>query len=242
MDNLKVLDANTAEGTITGSLPVGRYPVRATLPDGRVDMKTDTFRVFRAGVSKSVRLGTVTIQADTIGQVEDNTFVASGNVSINGFIHSDGDLNIVADSLPDNFDINSGNSPYLGENGKLEGNGKLYISYQQAKAVGESGGDLQKLASNTFAELAMNGKDYIVRNGLFSMDVNGTETEFTDTVYDFDVKIPNMAKIEVAKCTLYADRLQIDASTLDVGDIVDTVKQALSGGAPRQRSGKTVYL
>ncbi|MFR3483859.1 MAG: hypothetical protein ACLTXL_10420 [Clostridia bacterium] len=66
VDNLRVLDANTAEGTITGSLPVGRYPVRVTLPDGRVDMKTDTFRVFRAGVSKSVRLGTVTILADTI--------------------------------------------------------------------------------------------------------------------------------------------------------------------------------
>ena len=141
VDNLRVLDADTAEGTITGSLPVGRYPVRVTLPDGRADMKTDTFRVFRAGVSKSVRLGTVTILADTIGQVEDKTFVASGNVSINGFIHSDGDLNIVADSLPDNFDINSGNSPYPeGENGKLEGNGKLYISYQQAQAVGESGG------------------------------------------------------------------------------------------------------
>lgn len=241
VDNLRILDANTAEGTITGSLSVGRYPVRVTLPDGRVDMKTDAFRVFRAGVSKSVRLGTVTILADTIGQVEDNTFVASGNVSINGFIHSDGDLNIVTDSLPDNFDINSGNSPYLGENGTLEGNGKLYISYQQAKAVGESGGNLQKLASNTFAELVMNGKDYIVRNGRFSMDVNGTETEFTDTVYDFDVKIPNMAKIEVAKCTLYADRLQVDASTLDVGDIVDTVKQALSGGASAPSEAEKPY-
>lgn len=239
--DLRVTDANTATGTLRGDIPAGKYAVRVTLPDGRVDMKNEAFLVFRAGSTKSVRLGTTTILADNIGQIDDNTFWASGNVSINNFLHSAENLEIKADALPADFDINSSSSPYLGENGTISGDGKLYISYQQAKEVAEDGGAVQNVAANAFAELVMDGKDYIVKNGEFNVSVNGTTTEFTDSMYDFDVKIPNMAPIQVAKCTLYADRLQIDASTLDVSDIIDTVKTGLSGGAAAEKKASKPY-
>lgn len=240
LKDIRLVDSGTVKGTLEGTLAPGRYRLIATLSDGRTDRKDNGFSVFLAGTAQAVRLGSNTILADMIGQVGDDTFVASGNVSINGFIHSDADVLIKASALPDDFDIGSG-SCYMGDNGELAGNGKLYISYKQAEELAEKGGGLEQAAASVFAELVMNGRDYIVRNGKYSIGVNGIESDFTDTMYDHAVKIPNMAEIEVAKCTLYADRIQIDASKLSIDDIVDTVKTALAGGASAPSEASEAY-
>src|SRR5699024_10137908 len=121
--------------------------------------------VFRAGTAAGVRIGGTVIRADTIGQISEDTFVASGNVLINDFIHFSSNLEIKASSLPEDFVLDSGQTCYLGNSGTVSAAGKLYISYPRASEE-----------ENGYASMVLDGKDYVVREGDIEFEIQGMDT------------------------------------------------------------------
>lgn len=245
LTNVKVKDAGELTGTLKGGLTAGGYDVRAQLPDNRVDTLYSGFRVFRAGTVTSVQMGNVLIMADNIGVTGESgsrtELTASGNVSINGFLYSTGELTITPDNqlADENLSAVGQEALYLGASGSVEGSGKLYASYAQAVAAAENGNTLQQMVGHTFTENLFGGKDLVVRTGAFSMSVGESDTEFgtggytqaiSDELRDYSIKFPGFTEIGAAKVTLYTDRLQLDAEALDFGDIEDNLISALTGG------------
>lgn len=245
LTDIKVKSAGELTGKLRGNLTAGLYAVQVRLPDGRADTLYKGFRVFRAGTVSSMQMGNMFIMADNIGVTSESgsrtELTASGNVSINGFLYSTSELTITPnDQLADDDLSKAGQQAlYLGANGAVEGDGKLYASYAQAVKTAESGNSLQNMVGRTFAENIFQGRDLIVRNGTFSMDVGESDTDFgtggagqslSDELRDYSFKFPGFTEVSAAKVTLYADRLQLDAETLDFGAIEDNLVTALTGG------------
>ena len=245
LTDIRVKSDGELTGKLRGDLTAGLYPVRVHRPDGRAAALYKGFRVFRAGTVSSVQMGNMFIMADNIGVTSESgsrtELVASGNVSINGFLYSTSELTITPnDQLADDNLSQAGQKAlYLGSNGTVQGDGKLYVSYSQAVQTAESGNSLQNMVGRTFAENIFHGQDLIVRNGTFSMDVGESNTEFGDGGYgqalsdelrDYSFKFPGFTEVSAAKVTLYADRLQLDAEMLDFGAIEDNLVTALTGG------------
>lgn len=231
LTDVKLVDNVTATGVLKGNLTAGTYPVKVSLADGRVAIKKDGVLIFRAGTTTKVRIGATTITADSIGQTGDNTFVAMGNVLINGFIHCDAPLTITATDLPDNFDINAKDMVYLGQSGVLLGDGKLYISYGEVSTGSK--------AKQTFARLALGGKDYVVQKGEFRIGIDGTKTDFDRSLFNFNMQIPFLFSVEVAQMRLYADRIQVTIDELNPVDIIDSIKDGIGDNPLTNRKEKT---
>lgn len=245
LTNIKVKSAGELTGKLRGNLTAGLYAVQVRLPDGRADTLYKGFRVFRAGTVSSVQMGNLFIMADNIGVTSDSgsrtQLTASGNVSINGFLYSTSELTITPNQQLADDDLSKVGQKalYLGTNGSAEGDGKLYASYSQAVKTAEGGNILQNMIGHTFAENIFQGRDLIVRNGVFSMEVGESDTDFgtggygqalSDELRDYSFKFPGFTEVSAAKVTLYADRLQLDAETLDFGAIEDNLVTALTGG------------
>ncbi len=245
LDNVKVKSAGEVTGKLRGNLPAGVYTVKASLPDGRTVALYKGFRVFRAGTVSSIQIGNVFIMADNIGVTSNagspTQLTATGNVSVNGFLYSTSELTITPRSQLKDDDLSKvgQKTVYLGTSGSVEGDGKLYVSYAQAINTAENGNSLQNLVGHTFAENIFKGQDLIVRNGTFSMDVGESDTDFgpggagqavSQELRDYSIKFPGFTEISTAKVTLYADRLQLDAQTLDISAIEDNLVTALTGG------------
>ena len=128
--------------------------VQVRLPDGRMDSLYNGFRVFRAGTVSSVQMGNVTILADNIGITSEDgsrtKLAASGNVSVNGFLYSTGELTITPDQQLSDEDVAAAGQKalYLGASGSVDGDGKLYVSYAQTVATAEKGNSLATVFPN----------------------------------------------------------------------------------------------
>ncbi len=222
LTNVTIQDETTLTGELKGDLKEGQYTVYASLPDGKAAFANNRFFVTRHGTTKSVKLGDLNVEADQIGQVGDSNFVASGNVRINGFLHSDSQLTLTAYNLPSDFDIDSGKVVDLGDSGRIAGTGRLYISYAQSK------GD--DLLSQGFTALVMGGEDYVVRDGEYTIEVdgNGSDLDVPADDTEFALRIPGIANVKFASCTLTADRLQVEVNSINPkqiwGNIIDGVK------------------
>ncbi len=245
LTNVKVKSAGELTGKLRGNLTPGSYAVQVRLPDGRADTLYKGFRVFRAGTASSVQIGNMFILADNIGVTSDSgsrtQLTATGNVSINGFLYSTSELTITPDNQLADDDLSKAGQKavYLGPSGAVEGDGKLYASYAQAVETSGNGNSLQNMVGRTFAENIFQGRDLVIRSGVFSMDVGESDTDFgtggygqalNDELRDYSFKFPGFTEIGAAKVTLYADRLQLDAEALDFGDIEDNLVSALTGG------------
>lgn len=118
--------------------------MKARLPDGRADTLYKGFRVFRAGTVSSVQMGNLFILADNIGVTSESgsrtQLTASGNVSVNGFLYSTSELTITPNAQLDDDDLSKAGrkAVYLGSNGSVDGEGKLYASYAQAVKTAEA--------------------------------------------------------------------------------------------------------
>lgn len=245
LTDVKVKDAGELTGKLRGNLPAGVYAVKARLPDGRAVALYKGFRVFRAGTTTSVQMGNLFILADNIGVTSAagsrTQLTATGNVSVNGFLYSTSELTITPDAQLADDDLSKAGQKavYLGKSGDVEGNGKLYVSYSQAVDTAQSGNGLQNMVGRSFAENIFKGQDLVVRNGPFSMDVGESDTDFgaggsgqavSEELRDYSFKFPGFTEVAGAKVTLYADRLQLDAESLDISAIEDNLVTALTGG------------
>ncbi len=215
LQDVRVTDENTATGVLKGSLAAGSYAVRASYPDGRIAVKNEAFYVFRAGVTTGVRIGSTIIKADSIGQISDTGFVASGNVLINDFLHYSGTLEITAAELPEELTLQAGQTAYLGNSGTVEGNGLLYISYAQA--------DGEK---KNFANLVMGGKNYEVINGEFEFDISGSDTSMDQS---WELTIPGITNVTVGEISLETDGLKVHIDELNPKKIYESIKDGLTG-------------
>lgn len=99
LTDIQVADKTSLTGKLNGELTAGIYDVKVKTTDGRLVVGKSLFKVFKAGTTTSIRLGDMTITADAIGQTADDRLAASGNVMINGFVHSSGDMEIIVDDM-----------------------------------------------------------------------------------------------------------------------------------------------
>ncbi len=223
LQNVQVTDDSTLMGTLKGSMSAGSYSVRAQYPDGRIGVRNKAFYVFRAGVTTGVRIGGTIIKADSIGQISDNQFVASGNVLINDFLHYDSSLEIRAAELPQDMKLEANQTAYLGNSGQVSGNGTLYISYAQA-----DGGEGK---NQSFANLVMGGKNYEVIQGEFEFDIEGMDTSMDQS---WELTIPGMTNVTVGEFSLETDGIKVHIDELNPKKIYEDVKDGLTGKKNRE--------
>lgn len=257
LTDVQVKDAGELTGKLQANLAAGAYAVQVRLPDGRVDTLYQGFRVFRGGTVSTVQMGNVFIMADRIGLTSESgsqtQLTAAGNVTINGFLYSTSELTIEPDDpLSEDSMSQVGQSAlYLGGSGSVEGDGKLYASYAQAVETANSGNSLQNMLGHSFTENIFKGKDLILRQGTFSMDVGESDTDFgtggygqalSDELRDYSIKFPGFTEIGAAKVTLYTDRLQLDAQALDFGDIEDNLVSSLTGGVKGTKKDREALM
>lgn len=215
LSDVKVISKTELTGTLKGTMETGRYDIQIKTSDGKLTIGNKMFYVFKAGTTQSIRLGCTTITADVIGQMADDKLVASGNVMINGFVHSAGEMEITVEGMNPDIDLTANSSVYVGEEGKLEGHSKLYISYSQMENA------------NGFAAIAMGGKDYVIQKSTYAVDVDAQTTSFDSTICDFDLSIPLIMDIDVAEVNLYSNRLQIDIKSVRLDEIIKNVNDSL---------------
>ena len=213
LSEVKVEDETTLTGTLKGNLSTGAYGIRAQYPDGRIGTRNHALYVFRAGTGSGVRIGGTVIRADRIGQISEDTFVASGNVLINEFIHFDADLEIRAEDLPETAVLASGQTTYLGNSGRVSGSGKLYISY--ARADGET---------QNYAGRALDGKDFVIRDGPAVLVIQGMQAELEG---ESELTLPQIAKVTAGAASIGPDGIKIPVKELDLSGIADSVQEEL---------------
>lgn len=217
LTNISVQGKTGLSGRLKGSLEPGKYDIQIKTADGKMTVGNQMFYVFRAGTTTSVRLGCTTITADTIGQTGDNTLVASGNVMINGFVHSAGDMEIKVDNMNSDIDLTADNSVYVGDSGEISGNSKLYVSYAQMES-----------ANGEFAQLVMDGKDYVIQKKHYAASIDKKTASFDRTIENYNLAIPFIMDIDVAEVNLFYNRLQVDIKTFNLNEIVDNVNDSLN--------------
>lgn len=217
LTDIKVESKTTLTATLKGTIEPGRYDIQIKTSDGRLIIANKMFSVFKSGTTKSIRLGGSTITADAIGQISDNKLLASGNVMLNGFVHSAGDMEITVNGMDKDIDLNANSSVYVGESGTLSGNSKLYVSYKQ---MSEANGQ-------NFTTLVMGGKDYVIQKHRYSIDVDSSSAGFDNNICDFDLSIPLIMDVDVAEVNLYSNRLQIDVKSIRLDEIVKDVNKSL---------------
>ena len=218
LTDIKVESKTTLTATLKGTIEPGRYDIQIKTSDGRLIIANKMFSVFKSGTTKSIRLGESTITADAIGQISDNKLLASGNVMLNGFVHSAGDMEITVNGMDKDIDLNANSSVYVGESGTLSGNSKLYVSYKQ---MSEANG-------KNFTSLVMGGKDYVIQKNRYSIDVDSNSAGFDNNICDFDLSIPLIMDVDVAEVNLYSNRLQIDVKSIRLDEIVKDVNKSLT--------------
>jgi uncharacterized protein YegL len=242
LTGLKVNDPGSATGMLKGALAVGTYDVTAEYADGKTAFLNDGFYVYRAGTVTTVILGDMTIHADSIGLVSSQSsgseLFASGSVTINGFLRSTTDLSVKTAKVLKDSDISGQSSLYLGENGSVDGNGKLYVSYANAQSAISNGNSLEQYIGHKFSEVALHGEDLVLKNGIYSIKVGSDKSEMktgerehsvSETVANFSIALHNMPEIKGPTITLYADRLQLDAQTVSIDDLKTGITAVLCG-------------
>ncbi len=225
LEDVEIKDSKTAKGKLKGDLYAGEYQLRASFENGVCALKPSAFFVYRAGTTQTAIIGKEKITADQIGQVSDNTFVASGNVMMNGFLHSSGVMKIQVDSLDESFSLDSdAKVVHLGESGEVSGDGKLYISYKQV-----GGGDNLK---KKFASLVLAGNDYVVTKGeAYAVVISGEEAALAlkDLEKELTLDVPCISKLTAGSVNVYSDRLRITVNAADITDIKDKLGEVFGG-------------
>lgn len=218
LTDVKIVDKTTLTATMKGKVDPGHYDIQIKTSDGRLIIVNKMFSVFKSGTTKSIRIGGSTITADIIGQTADNKLVASGNVMINGFVHSAGDMEITVNGMDKDIDLNANSSVYVGDSGILTGNSKLYVSYKQ----------ISEKNQKNFTSLVMGGKDYVIQKSKYSVEVDKDSAGFDNNICDFDLSIPLIMDIDVAEVNLYSNRLQIDVKSVRLDKIVKDVNESIT--------------
>lgn len=239
LTNVNVVDKTTITGDLQGDISEGVYDVEVKTTDGRLTIGKSKFKVFRAGTSTSVRLGVMTITADSIGQVSDNKFVASGNVMINKFLHSDGDMEITVTDIGNieessdsekagssgvNVDLVQGKTVKIGEGGTVSGQSRLYVSY--AEISGDSGFG--------YSELVLGGKDYVLAKDSYYATVDTEKTSFDEELSSLDITIPMIMDVKESDVHLYSNCIKIDIKTFNIDKLADDITKGLTGEAEKE--------
>ena len=216
LTDIQVADKTSLTGKLNGELTAGIYDVKVKTTDGRLVVGKSLFKVFKAGTTTSIRLGDMTITADAIGQTADDRLAASGNVMINGFVHSSGDMEIIVDDMDPDLSLVANKTIKVGDSGKVQGDGKLYVSYAEMEQ-----------ANGSFAGLVMGNKDYVIgQNGYYVM-VSGSDISFDQTIASLNLSVPFIMDIDVAEVNLHSNRLQVDISSFRLDEIIDSTKKSL---------------
>ncbi len=221
LTDIKTISKESLTGTLKGTLTDGQYSVLVKNSKGKT-AEYNGLTVFRGGISTEVKLGGCTITADSIKQVAVNSYVASGNVLLNGFIHCDGYVNITSDNITDiALQAFSGDSANIGTAGTISGTGKMYVNYPE-------GGELD----DSFTNLAMEGKDYIIQYHGWSGDVTTEGVKFDNDKYTFmEIEIPHVLKIDLADIELKEKRLDINITSAKMDDLLSKINDSIKGGS-----------
>lgn len=218
--DVKVLNGSEAEILLPEALTPGFYTVSLENPDGNTRTRNNGFTLFRPGIAKKLKVGSVTIEANTIGQTDSTSFVASGNVVINGFLRSSSDLFISANA-PTQLDFSNEEVIDLAATGVIKGDGKLFASYSANKEDG---------TKNNFAAIALSGKDYIVKSGKYAINANDLDASFENNENSvFSLKLPGIIDLTVGQTKIMSDGLEIKAYEGENLTLIKALSEALKG-------------
>lgn len=222
-DSVKVSSPTEAEFTLPEALVPGMYSLTLENPNGNRKTREMAFTLYKPGVATKLKIGLITIEANTIGQIDSTTFAASGDVVINGLLRSSGDISISANA-PNNLDFSQDEVINLGPSGTISGNGKLFVSYSKEKEDG---------SRNTFAAIALSGRDFVVKDGEFRIHSSAVEASFeNNTLSFFKFKLPGVIDVEAGSVTIKPDGIEVKAN---IGDSIGVLDK-LSGNEG-ERSG-----
>lgn len=229
--NVKVISSTEAEVLLPEALTPGFYSITVENTDGNRKTNEMAFSLFRPGLAKKLKVGSIDIEANTIGQTNATTFVASGNVIINGFLRSSTDVFISTNS-PLKLDYSNADVIDLAPTGVISGNGKLYASYSKTKEDG---------SKNNFAAVALAGKDYVVKSGKYNINVNELDAAFDDNQASvFKLKLPGIVDLTVGQARIVSDGIEVKAYEGSDLTLIEALSEALRGTDAKSKSNATV--
>ena len=135
---------------------------------------------------------------------------------INGFVHSSGDMEIIVDNMDPDLSLVANKTIKVGDSGKVQGDGKLYVSYAEMEQ-----------ANGSFAGLVMGNKDYVIGKNGYYVTVSGSDISFDQTIASLNLSVPFIMDIDVAEVNLHSNRLQVDISSFRLDEIIDSTKKSL---------------
>lgn len=226
-EKVNVISSTEAEVLLPKALTPGFYAITIENPDGSRKTNEMAFSLFKPGVAKKIRVGSVEIEANAIGQTDATTFIASGNVIINGFLRSSSDVSISANTSF-KLDYSDAEVIDLAPTGTISGSGKLYASYSKIKEDG---------SKNNFAAVALSGKDYVVKNGKYVINANNLDASFDNNQGSlFKLKLPGIIDLTVGEATILSDGIEIKAYDGSNLALLNAVSEKLGGSSSNHKS------
>lgn len=227
LKDIKVENGKFLTGMIKGTFSEGTYGILAKI--GKKEAAFTGITVFRGGMSTEIKLGGCTITADSIKQITAGSYMASGNVLLNGFVHCGGYVNITSEDTAGIVRTAlSGDSINIGTHGTISGAGKLYVNYAKGTK-----------ADDNFTNIAIEGKDYIIQHLAWTGNVTPDGTEFDNSKYTLlGIEIPNILSIDVADISLKDKTLTIDITSAKMDKLLSGITDTLKEGKDKKDSSK----
>ena len=220
LEGMRFVDETTLRGTLNQPLPPGTYDVEILSPNGGRQLKTNIFSVYKPSGMTKVKLGNNIISANVIGQTAEDTLIATGNVMLNGFLHTNGDMQIEAKEILSYKEMMASSIIDLGDSGVLSGTGNLFVSYEK---ISDNG-----FGSSVFAKVMLGGKNYTVSKSGYEIHVMDGVSDFDGHNTNFGLQIPMIANIDIGKATLYSDRIEIEVNYVQPETLLGNLNDSIS--------------
>lgn len=165
-NDVKVINDTKLKAKLPKEIEPGVYDVIGINKEGQTSVLHNTFTIYESLTLNSIKVGNLNINANTITQIEDNEFIASGNVRINNFLRTPGELEIHAYSLVKDNEYKTG---------YVKGNKKLYVSFNSNnssfihKVLSYKEINISK--SNFFIDALSSSKSSFKKAGLCNIDL-----------------------------------------------------------------------
>lgn len=216
LSNISVRDENSVTGMLKGTFSEGEYSITARKASGE-KAELAGFTVFKGGTVTKAKLGNCIITADSITQVMTGRYVAYGNVLLNGFVHCGGSLNITSNDITGILQPSLTDTVNIGQEGTISSTGKLYVNYPAGTELDDS-----------FTNIAMQGKDYIIQRLPWTGNVTSSGVEFDNSKYTtLGIEIPNIVNIDLADINLKSNSLEISVKSAKMDSLLAKINKVL---------------
>ncbi|MCT4564031.1 MAG: hypothetical protein N4A68_06890 [Maledivibacter sp.] len=164
--DVKAISDTKLKAKLPKEIEPGVYDVIGINNEGQTSVLDNAFTIYESLTLTSIKVGNLDIEANIITKIDDEKFLARGNVKINNFLRTPGELEIHAYSLVKDSEYRTGD---------IKGDNKLYVSLN-----GNNDSFIHRVLSykeiniskgNFFIDASSSNKSFFKKTGLCNIDL-----------------------------------------------------------------------